>query len=272
MKDRFQKNKYLYAGMAGCVILTVLAILVPMLSSQSYSDQNVSIQNLSSSMAHLFGTDKFGRDIFVRVFYGTRISLLVGLLSGLFCGGFGIFYGAIAGYKGGTVDMIMMRFADMIDAIPSLLYVILITLTVGANVTGIVIGICISGWIELARIVRGEVIRIKEKEFCVAAGLAGATKGYILRKHVLPNAAGAIIVNLTFFIPKAIFTEAFLSFMGVGIAAPVASLGTLIQEARSQMRLYPYQMIYPIVVLCALMISFQMFGMGLERHWRVKER
>ena len=110
------------------------------------------------------------------------------------------------------------------------------------------------------------------KEFCVAAGLAGAKKGYILRKHVLPNTAGAIIVNLTFFIPKAIFTEAFLSFMGVGIAAPVASLGTLIQEARSQMRLYPYQMIYPIVVLCALMISFQMLGMGLEKHWKVKER
>lgn len=270
MKDRIFRN-YLLAGLMGGLLLTILAVLVPMLSTQSYSDQNVALQNLGSSMSHLFGTDKFGRDIFVRVFYGTRISLVVGVLSAAICGGFGVLYGAASGYRGGVLDMILMRVADIIDAIPSLLYVILITLTIGANVTGIVIGICISGWIETARIVRGEVLRIKQMEFCTAARLSGAKAGYIIWKHVLPNAAGAIIVNLTFFIPKAIFTEAFLSFMGVGIAAPVASLGTLICEARSQMRLYPYQMIWPILVLCILMTSFQMLGISLEKRFKVRE-
>lgn len=272
MKDRIRKNKYLLTGLYGCGILIGFAVLVPLLSSYSYSDQNASIQNMGSSFAHLFGTDKFGRDIFVRVFYGTRISLLVGVLSAGICGGFGILYGAFSGYQGGMADMICMRLADIIDAIPSLLYVILITLTVGANVTGIIIGICISGWIEIARIVRGEVLKIKHKEFCIAAKLAGGNSFYIICKHVLPNAAGAIIVNLTFFVPKSIFTEAFLSFMGVGIAAPIASLGSLIHEARSQMRIYPYQMIYPILVLCSLMICFQMLGMGLEKYLKVKER
>ena len=270
MKNKFKKNPYLYLGLSLGAILAALAILVPVLSTQSYSDQNSAIQNLGSSMTHLFGTDKFGRDIFVRVFFGTRISLIVGLTSALICGLFGIFYGAVAGFAGGMVDICMMRLADVIDAIPSLLYVILITLTLGANVMGIVAGICISGWIELARIVRGEVMRLKQKEFCMAAGLYGAKPLYLLRKHILPNVAGVIIVNLTFFIPKAIFTEAFLSFMGVGIAAPIASLGTLIQDARSQMRLYPYQMIYPILILCLLIISFQMIGMGLEKKMDVQ--
>lgn len=265
MRNSIKKNPYLFLGLFLGFILTTLAIFVPLLSNQSYSDQNSAVQNLGSSLTHLFGTDKFGRDIFVRVFYGTRISLMVGLLSAFVCGLFGIIYGAIAGFAGGVADIIMMRVADIIDAIPSLLYVILITLTLGANVMGIVAGICISGWIELARIVRGEVMRLKQKEFCMAAGLYGAKPLYLLRKHILPNTAGVIIVNLTFFIPKAIFTEAFLSFMGVGIAAPIASLGTLIQDARSQMRLYPYQMIYPILILCILIISFQMIGMGLGK-------
>lgn len=265
MIRQFKKNPYLYLGLFLGIVMILLALFVPLFSNQSYSDQNSALQNLTPGAGHWFGTDKFGRDIFVRVFFGTRISLAVGLSSAVICGLFGILYGAVAGFAGGLVDLFLMRLADVIDAIPSLLYVILITLTLGANVMGIVTGICISGWIELARIVRGEVMRLKSKEFCMAAGLYGAKPLYLLRKHILPNAAGVIIVNLTFFIPKAIFTEAFLSFMGVGIGAPIASLGTLIQDARSQMRLYPYQMIYPILILCILIISFQMIGTGLEK-------
>ncbi|GKH33249.1 ABC transporter permease [Muricomes sp. OA1] len=264
-------NPYVLTGGILLAALILLALLVPALSPYSYETQNVEIQNAGSSLQHLFGTDKFGRDLFVRVWYGTRISLLVGAGSALFCGVIGILYGSIAGYAGQKTDMLMMRLADIIDAIPSLLYVILIMLVLGANVGSILLGICISGWIDLARIVRGEVMRLKEREFCVAARMAGAGTVRVLRKHLLPNAAGPVIVNITFQIPKAIFTEAFLSFVGVGIAAPVASLGTLIQDARSQMQVYPSQMFYPIAVLCILILSVNLIGAGLERASRLEE-
>lgn len=257
----------LMVGILLLCLLTLLAVMVPMFSVQSYSEQNAEIRNLGSSVMHPFGTDKFGRDIFVRVWYGTRISLVIGIGSTCICGILGILAGAAAGYIGGIADLLLMRIADIIDAIPSLLYVILITLTFGANVGSILFGICISGWIPIARIVRGEVMRLKSQEFCAASRLAGADTKRILLKHLLPNAAGPIIVNLTFFIPKAIFTEAFLSFVGVGISAPAASLGTLIQDARSQMRVYPSQMLYPILVLCLLIFSLNLIGTGLERYY-----
>lgn len=260
-----QKNGLIAAGIFLLVILALLAILVPALSPYSHTAQNVRIQNANPSWSHLFGTDKFGRDIFVRVWYGTRISLTVGIGSALICGGIGIVYGSATGYAKEKADMVLMRAADIIDAIPSLLYVILIMLVMGANVGSILFGICISGWIDLARIVRGEIKRLKTREFCTAARLAGAKPWRILWFHLLPNAAGPIIVNLTFLVPKAIFTEAFLSFVGVGISAPAASLGTLIQEARSQMQVYPSQMLYPIIVLCILILSMNLIGAGLER-------
>ena len=265
------KDRLFWIGVVLLTVLTILAVLVPAFSPYSHTEQSVDIQNAASSLVHPFGTDKFGRDIFVRVWYGTRISLTVGIGSALICGIIGILFGSAAGYCGGKVDLLLMRTADVIDAIPSLLYVILIMLVMGANVGSILLGICISGWIDLARIVRGEIQRLKTREFCTAARLAGAGTGRILRYHLLPNAAGPIIVNLTFMIPKAIFTEAFLCFVGVGISAPAASLGTLIQDARSQMQVYPSQMLYPILVLCILIFSMNLIGAGLERYVRQME-
>lgn len=262
------RNKLFLSGILLLLLLTLLAVFVPAFSPYSHTGQNAEIQNTAMSLAHPFGTDKFGRDIFVRVWYGTRISLAVGIGSAMICGVAGIFFGSIAGLAGGKTDLVLMRAADVIDAIPSLLYVILITLVMGANVGSILLGICISGWIDLARIVRGEVQRLKTREFCTAARLAGAGAGRILLRHLLPNAAGPVIVNLTFMIPKAIFTEAFLSFVGVGISAPVASLGTLIQDARSQMQVYPSQMLFPILVLCILILSMNFIGAGLEQSVR----
>ena len=158
-----------------------------------------------------------------------------------------------------------MRLGDLVDAVPSLLYVILITLTFGANAGSILWGSAFRARVESARIVRAEVQRVKTLNFCEAARILGAGPIRILRRHVLPNAWGPVIVSLTFFIPKAIFTEAFLSFVGVGIEAPQASLGSLIQAARSQMRLYPLQMLYPILVLSLLLISLHLIGVGLEQ-------
>ena len=271
MRNKTVGNKMITTGCVILCLLTMFAVFVPAFSGQSYSDQNAAMQNLGSSSEHWLGTDKFGRDIFTRIWYAMRISLLTGLGSAAICGVFGTLYGAVSGYAGGRLDMFLMRVADVIDAIPSLLYIILIRLAFGGNVWCVLSGICISGWIEPARLVRGEVLRLKQKTFCPASRLAGAGDGRILWKHILPNAAGPLIVNLTFFAPKAILTEAFLSFLGVGISAPAASLGTLIQEARSQMRIYPSQMLYPVLALCLLTVSFHLIGTGLEEVQRMKQ-
>lgn len=255
-------------ALAGCIILGVwilLSVLVPLFWPWSYSEQNAELQNQAVSLPHLFGTDKFGRDIFVRVWYGAGISLLIGIVSALINGCVGVLYGAVAGYAGKYVDMVMMRIADIIASIPSMLYVILITLVTGAGAGSIILGLCVAGWIDMSRIVRGEIMRLKETDFAAAARMEGLPPLRILWRHLLPNAAGPILVNLIFLIPQAIFTEAFLSFLGVGLAAPAASLGTIIQEARSQMLLYPNQMVCPLIVLCVMLLALNTVGTAIER-------
>lgn len=255
-------------ALAGCIILGVwilLSVLVPLFWPWSYSEQNAELQNQAVSLPHLFGTDKFGRDIFARVWYGAGISLLIGIVSALINGCVGVLYGAVAGYAGKYVDMVMMRIADIIASIPSMLYVILITLVTGAGAGSIILGLCVAGWIDMSRIVRGEIMRLKEADFAAAARMEGLPPLRILWRHLLPNAAGPILVNLIFLIPQAIFTEAFLSFLGVGLAAPAASLGTIIQEARSQMLLYPNQMVCPLIVLCVMLLALNTVGTAIER-------
>ena len=256
---------------AGCIILGVwvlLAVLVPLFWPWSYSEQNAELQNQAMSLTHLFGTDKFGRDIFARVWYGAGISLLIGTASALINACVGILYGAAAGYAGKYADMAMMRIADIIASVPSMLYVILITLTAGAGAGSIILGLCVAGWIDMARIIRGELQRLKETDFAAAARMEGLSPLRILWRHLLPNAAGSILVNLIFLVPQAIFTEAFLSFLGVGLAAPSASLGTIIQEARSQMLVYPSQMICPLLVLCVMLLALNAVGTVAERQLR----
>ena len=255
-------------ALTGCIILGVwilLSVLVPLFWPWSYSEQNAELQNQAMSLTHLFGTDKFGRDIFARVWYGAGISLLIGIVSALINGCVGVLYGAVAGYAGKYVDMVMMRIADIIASIPSMLYVILITLVTGAGAGSIILGLCVAGWIDMSRIVRGEIMRLKETDFAAAARMEGLPPLRILWRHLLPNAAGPILVNLIFLIPQAIFTEAFLSFLGVGLAAPAASLGTIIQEARSQMLLYPNQMVCPLIVLCVMLLALNTVGTAIER-------
>lgn len=258
-------------ALAGCMILGIwilFAVLVPVFWPWSYSEQNAEIQNQAMSMTHLFGTDKFGRDIFARVWYGAGISLLIGIASALINGCVGVLYGAAAGYAGKHADMVMMRIADIISSIPSMLYVILITLAAGAGAGSMILGLCVAGWIDMARIVRGEIQRLKETDFATAARMEGIPRIRILWRHLLPNAAGPILVNLIFLIPQAIFTEAFLSFLGVGLEPPAASLGTIIQEARSQMLVYPNQMVCPLVVLCVMLLALNAVGTAMEGQLR----
>lgn len=259
-KDR--RKLLVYGIILGVWVL--LAVLVPLFWPFSYSEQNGDIRNQAFSLTHWFGTDRFGRDLFARVWYGAGISLLVGISSALINGILGILVGAFSGWLGGAADMVLMRIGDIISSIPSMIYVILIMLAAGSGPGSIILGLCVAGWVDMARIVRGEILRLKETDYACAAKMEGLSSMRILFRHLLPNAAGPIRVNLIFLIPQAIFTESFLSFLGVGIAAPAASLGTIIQEARSQMVLYPWQMACPLVVLCVMLLCLNAVGSVLE--------
>lgn len=265
VKTEFLKNKRAVVGLIILIVIVLMAIVGPLFSQYSYDQQNMSLRNAGPSAAHIFGTDKMGRDIFVRILYGARISLGVGLMAALVNLVIGTLYGGIAGYIGGKTDMIMMRIVDIIYSVPSMLYIVLIMLWLGAGVTSIMIGISITCWIGMARIVRQEVKSLKEQEFTMAAFVLGASSKRILIKHLLINSMGPIIVNVTLQVPQAIFTEAWLSFLGVGISAPKASWGTLCEAARELIQVYPMQTIYPLVAICITIISFNFVGEGLER-------
>ena len=265
VKAEFTKNKRAVFGMIVLVIVVLMAILGPVFSPFSYEEQNIALRNAAPTAQHLFGTDKMGRDIFVRILYGARISLGVGIVAAIVNLILGTLYGGIAGYVGGRTDMVMMRFVDIIYSVPSMLYIVLIMLWLGAGVSSIILGISITCWIGTARIVRSQVKSLREQEFTMAAFVLGASPKRILVKHLLVNAMGPIIVNITLMVPQAIFTEAWLSFIGVGISAPKASWGTLCDAASELIMVYPMQTIYPLVAICLTIISFNFVGEGLER-------
>jgi oligopeptide transport system permease protein len=212
----------------------------------------------------LFGTDTLGRDLFIRVLYGGRISLTVGVVSAVINLVIGTLYGGIAGYCGGRADQLMMRIVDVIYSIPTLLYVLLITVVFGSSITTVIIAIAISSWAGMARIVRGQVLSLREQEYALAARALGASSSRILIKHLLLNAVGPIIVTATLNIPFAIFTEAFLSFVGCGISLPMASWGTLSSDALRNVLTYPYQMLFPVAAICLTMFSLKFLGDGLN--------
>lgn len=213
---------------------------------------------------YIFGTDSLGRDVWIRILYGARISLTVGLVASLVNLFIGIIYGGIAGYEGGRVDNIMMRIVDIINSIPSLLIVILLMVVISPGIKTIIITIGLIYWVSMARLVRGQVLSLKEQEFVLAAKALGVSKFKIIMKHLIPNAMGPIIVSLTMSIPSAIFTEAFLSFIGLGVSAPQASWGTLANEALGVIRSYPYQLVAPSIAIALTMFAFNFLGDGLR--------
>lgn len=261
----FLKNKRAVVGLIVLAVVVLMSIFGPMFVHYTYDEQNIALRNASPSLSHLFGTDKMGRDIFVRILYGGRISLGVGLVAAIVNLLLGTLYGGIAGYVGGKTDMLMMRIVDIMYSVPSMLYIVLIMLWLGAGVGSIILGISITCWIGMARIVRQEVKTLKEQEFTMAAFVLGASSKRILIKHLLVNSMGPIIVNVTLQVPQAIFTEAWLSFLGVGISAPKASWGTLAEAARELIQVYPLQTVYPLVAICLTIVSFNFVGEGLER-------
>ncbi len=262
--ESFSRNRLALVGLILLAVLVCAAIFGPMLSPYPYDGMDAMSRNQSSSAAHWFGTDQMGRDILTRVLYGARVSLLVGFASTALNLLIGVLYGSIAGYAGGRVDMVMMRIVDVIYAVPAMIYMILLMLIFGSNIYSVMLGICVNGWINMARIVRSQVMSLKEQEFSVAAFVIGASRKRILFRHLLLNSLGPIIVTVTLMIPQAIFTEAFLSFIGIGISAPMASLGTLAQDAKMLMNVYPMQMVWPVLVICIVIFSLNFIGEGLE--------
>jgi oligopeptide transport system permease protein len=262
--SRFRKDPLAITGLFVVLVIAVAAIFGPMLSAYTYDGQDIANQNQPPSSEHWFGTDKFGRDIFVRTLYGARISLMIGVVAAAINLVIGVIYGGISGYLGGKVDMVMMRIIDILIGVPDLLYIILLMMFLGNTIESILIAMSLTYWIGTARMVRSQVITLKHQEYVLEAKATGSSNGRILFKHLIPNSMGPIIVTVTFLVPSAIFTEAFLSFLGIGIQVPMASWGTLVNDAIPTLFTHPYQMLFPAIAISITMFALNFIGDGLR--------
>lgn len=268
---RLSRNKAAMAALIIIIIITLFSIFVPFFSPYTMSEQHLShtdapvgFKDPTDGHMHLFGTDSLGRDIFTRVWYGGRISLFISFSAVFINFAIGIIYGGIAGYVGGTVDNIMMRIIEIVNGIPYLIIVVLLMMVLPAGTMTMVIAYATVGWTGMARLVRGQVMSLKQQDYVVAAKVMGSRSARIIGKHLLPNTLSVVIVNITLSIPSAIFTEAFLSYIGLGVPVPLASWGTLANEGSRVFQLYPSQLIIPAICISLTMLSFNLLGDGLR--------
>ncbi|MEC1261537.1 ABC transporter permease [Bacillus swezeyi] len=261
---RFKENKLALFGLVLLILIALMAIFAPMFSSFQYEETDLTNTNLPPSAEHWFGTDDLGRDVFVRTWVGARISLTIGLAAALIDVLIGVIWGAISGIKGGRTDEIMMRVADVLWAIPSLLMTILLLVVMGKGLITMIVAMVITGWINMARIVRGQVLQLKNQEFVLASRTLGAKNSRIIRKHLLPNIMSPILVTMTLTVPTAIFYEAFLSYLGLGVPQPLASWGTMATDGVQGMEYYPWRLFFPATFICLTMFAFNVIGDGLR--------
>ena len=261
---RLKKNKVAMASLVILILIVLMAIIAPIVSPYDYAAQDIFAINKAPSAAHWFGTDSLGRDIFTRCWVGARVSLLIAFVATLINVIIGVLYGGISGYFGGKVDLIMMRGVEIIYTIPDLLWVIMLMVVMGSGLKTIIIAIAITGWGSMARLVRGQVLQLKSSEYVLASAVLGGGFGQIIFRHLIPNLMGPIIVDLTFSIPGAIFTEAALSYLGLGIPVPLASWGTLANDGANMMLLYFYQLLFPALLISLTMLGFNLLGDGLR--------
>lgn len=262
---RLRKNKLAMGGLIFLILLMVFAIFGPVFSPYSVTATDYPSQNQPPSASHWFGTDEAGRDVFTRTWYGARISIFVGIMAALIDFFIGIIYGGISGYKGGRTDSIMMRIVEVLYGLPHLLVVILLMVIMGASLTTIIVALTVTGWVGMARIVRGQVLQIKNYEFVTASKSFGAKSSRIIRKNLLPNTMGPIIVQMTLTVPSAIFAEAFLSFLGLGIAAPFASWGVMANDALPVILSgHWWRLFFPALFISLTMFAFNVLGDGLQ--------
>ncbi|WP_313584178.1 ABC transporter permease [Lacrimispora sp.] len=261
---RLKKNKAAVVCLFTLIAIGLLAILAPEFSRYSYKETNYDIIYQIPSMKHLFGTDQFGRDLWVRTWMGTRISLLIAFVAALLDLTLGVTYGAVSALAGGKVDAVMQRIIEILVGIPHLIIVILLMMVMPAGIWTIVVALSITGWVNMARLVRGSILKLKNQEFVLAARVLGTSTTGIIWKHLIPNTVGVIVINAMFTIPSAIFTEAFLSFIGIGMQEPKASLGVLINNGYQVLRNFPHVLIFPAIVIVLIMVCFSILGDGLR--------
>jgi len=261
---RLLRNKLAVVGGVTVVLLCLVAIFADVLAPQSYAKANFGSIYQFPSREFPLGTDQLGRDVLSRMIYGTRVSMLVGLGSQVIVVLLGVPLGALAGYIGGRTDILITRFIDVMYAFPRLLFVILIMSMLGAGLINIFIALGLTGWVGIARQTRAQVLALKEKEFVEGARALGARGWRVLTRHVLPSALTPIVVSITFGIPEAIFTEAALSFIGVGINPPTPSWGQMVGENQQFLRSYWYLCVFPSIAIAVTMLSFTFFGDGVR--------
>ena len=298
---RFVKNKVALVCTIILGVILLAALLLPLFWPYAYDEQlgiitsDATYNNLAPFeygktelerieagefvFPHLFGTDSLGRDYFIRVMYGTRVSLGVGFIASLLVLMIGLVYGSVSGYVGGKVDLVMMRIVDMIYSLPDMLMIILLSVILnkilgdsldgvfaelGVNMISIFLVFALLYWVGMARLIRGQILTLKKQEYVLAAKSIGASTGRIITKHLIPNCLSVIIISTALQIPSAIFTESFLSFLGLGVNAPMPSLGSLASDARSSVFSYPYRMIIPALMICLIVLSLNLIGDGLR--------
>ncbi|AST07948.1 peptide ABC transporter permease [Anoxybacillus flavithermus] len=290
---RLRKNKGAVFGLVMIIAITLMAIFAPIFSDHTYKEQNLKHAKLPPRIPVLenidwlpfngkdmngidvyekrgvteyywFGTDDLGRDLWTRTWYGARISLYIGVLAAAIDLLIGIIYGGVSGFYGGRVDNVMQRIIEVLVGIPNLIVVILFILVFEPGIISITMAMVITGWVTMARIVRGQILKLKNMEYVLAARTLGASDARIIAKHLLPNVVGPIIITTMFTIPSAIFTEAFLSFIGLGIRPPEASLGSLVNDGYKSIQTFPHLMMIPAFVISLLILSFNLLADGLR--------
>lgn len=261
---RFKKNKMAVISIFYLLFQTLLAIFAPLLTSFSYEETDLILGAVAPNSTHWFGTDELGRDLFTRTLYGARISLAIGLLAVVVSLVIGTLYGAVSGYFGGRIDYFMQRFLEILYAIPFMILVIILLSMFGHNIFMLFIALGAIQWLTMARIVRGQVISLKEMEFVEAARCMGVSRIMIIMRHMIPNILGPVIVYTTLAIPALILEEAFLSFLGLGVQEPMSSWGTLINDGVEIMEEYPWALMFPSLTLMLTLLAFNFLGDGLR--------
>jgi oligopeptide transport system permease protein len=261
---RFRSNRTAYVTLWTLTVIGILSFAGPLLSPYSYSEIHLDLKNTAPCFKFWFGSDELGRDLFTRVWWGARISLFIGVTAASIDVAFGVLWGSLSAYMGGKIDELMMRICDILYSIPYLLVVILLTVIRGSGISTILIAMTLTGWINMARIIRGQILQLKQSDYIASAKIIGASRRRILFRHLLPNAMGPIVATLTLTIPTAIFTEAFLSFLGLGVQAPAASWGVMVNDGLSAMRYYPWRLFFPAAMITITTLCFNLLGNALR--------
>lgn len=261
---RFKENKIATASIILLLVVVLFAVFVPLLSPYTYYEQDYMSINNPPSSEHWFGTDDLGRDIFVRCWEGARVSLAIAFVTVFLNSIIGIIYGGIAGFAGGITDIVMMRIVEVINSVPRMLWIILLTLIMKPGVGTIIVALAATGWGGMARLFRGQVLQLREVDFVMASRTVGAKPMWIIFQHLLPNAMSPIITSMAFAIPGAIFSEAFLSYIGLGLPMPLASWGVLASDGANKLLTHPYQLFFPALLISITMLAFNLIGDGLR--------